>query len=134
MPVFLDTNVFLFAAGREHPLRAGCREVLSRVAEGELEATTSTEVVQEVLHVLCRRGLNDRAVRLAEHILDLFPQILPVRAADMRMACSLLDEVPSISVRDAVHAGTMLANGLDRIVSADVHFDRVPGIERITPV
>lgn len=40
--LFLDSNVFLYAAGREHPLRDVCRRLLDRVAAGEVEAATSS--------------------------------------------------------------------------------------------
>ena len=46
MRVFLDTNIFLYAAGGPHPERAACERVLRRVADGSLEATINTEVIQ----------------------------------------------------------------------------------------
>jgi predicted nucleic acid-binding protein len=46
---FLDTNIFMYAAGQEHPLKAPCVGILRRVASEELEAVTSTEVLQEIL-------------------------------------------------------------------------------------
>ncbi len=52
MRVFLDTNVFLYAAGRAHPERDACASVLRRVADGSLDATVNTEVIQEILYVL----------------------------------------------------------------------------------
>ena len=36
--VFLDTNVFLYAAGGEHPLKAPCGDILTRAANGDLDA------------------------------------------------------------------------------------------------
>lgn len=50
--VFLDTNVFLYAVGAAHPLRELGQNVLRRVTNGDLLATTSTEVIQEILYVL----------------------------------------------------------------------------------
>ena len=69
--IFLDSNVFLYAAGREHSLRDACRKVLDRVAEGDLVAVTSSEVLQEILHVLTRRGLRREAIELTRSVLDL---------------------------------------------------------------
>ena len=56
MRVFLDTNIFLYAAGQAHTQRDACVDVLRRVAAGTLEATANSEVIQEILHVLVRRG------------------------------------------------------------------------------
>lgn len=132
-PVFLDTNVFLYAAGRAHPHQAPCVAVLTAVAEGTLDATTSAEVLQEVLHVLIRRGLRDKALTLTASISALIPDLLPVRKDDLDLARRLLTNDPSLSVRDAVHAGTVLAHGLDRIVSLDTDFDRIQGVRRVEP-
>jgi uncharacterized protein len=128
--VFLDTNVFLYAIGAQHPLKAASQSVLERVGEGELDAVTSTEVVQEILHVLIRRGLRETGLQLARHMIDLLGGLLPVTQADLAIACDLIDRYPALPVRDAVHAATMLNNGISAIVTADGHFDEVQGIRR----
>ena len=133
MPVFLDSNVFLYAAGGDHPLRAPCRRILVRLADGTLEATTSTEVVQELIHVLGRRGLRDEALRLATSVLDLVPDMLPVRPEDIRRSVAVMREVPDLPARDALHVATMRGARIDTIVSADRHFDLVDKIRRTDP-
>jgi predicted nucleic acid-binding protein len=52
----------------------------------------------------------------------------------MALACDLLEQYPSISTRDAVHAATMKNNDLATIISTDGHFDAIEGIRRIDPV
>ncbi len=131
--VFLDTNVFLYAAGGEHPLKAPCGDILTRVASGELDAVTSSEVLQELLYVLARRGLKVEGLRLATEVMDMFPDLLPVTGADMQHACRILEDHPDLPVRDAVHGAVMSAHGITRIVTADTHFDDVTGIQRIDP-
>jgi predicted nucleic acid-binding protein len=130
---FLDTNVFLYAAGADHPYQQPSQRILRRVADGELDATTSSEVVQEVLYVLTRRGLRSQALSLARNILTVFPALLEVGAAEMEAACGLLESAPELSPRDAVHAATMLTHGVSTIVSADAHFDQLPQLIRIPP-
>lgn len=120
--VFLDANVFLYAVGAAHPLREPGQDVLRRVAAGDLLATTSTEVVQEILYVLTRRGSGEAALTLARNILVLFPDLLAVTRFDMEIACTLLEKHPSLKTRDAIHAATMLNNGIRSIVTADNHF------------
>jgi predicted nucleic acid-binding protein len=46
MRVFLDTNIFPYAAGGTHPERGLCAAVLRRVAQGTLQATVNTQVIQ----------------------------------------------------------------------------------------
>ncbi|MGH9368660.1 MAG: PIN domain-containing protein [Thermoanaerobaculia bacterium] len=40
---------------------------------------------------------------------------------------------PKLSVRDAVHAASMLRNGLKRVISVDADFDQIREIRRIEP-
>jgi len=130
---FLDTNIFLYAAGGDHPYREPCRHILRRVAEAELNATTSSEVVQEILYVLTRRGLRTQAVVLARNILAVFPALLEVGASEMNAACDLLESTPELPPRDAVHAATMLTHEITTIISADTHFDQLTQVKRIAP-
>ena len=131
--VFLDTNIFLYAAGGEHSLKVPCANVVTRVGDGTLDAITSTEVVQEILYVLARRKLRAEGLRLAAEVMDMFPDLLPVTAADMQHTCRILVDHPNLPVRDAVHCSVMFTHGITRIVTADTHFDQIPGIQRITP-
>lgn len=130
---FLDSNVFLYAVGGEHELRSPCRVVLADVGAGRLAAITSSEVVQEVLHVLVRRGRRTEGIRLARHVLSLFPDLLEVGAKEMEGATGLLERHPDLGVRDAVHAATMLEAGITTLVSADRHFDAVEELVRLAP-
>ena len=50
----------------------------------------------------------------------------------MALACDLIERHKDLP-RDAVHAATMRNNGLETIISADTHFDRIPGIRRADP-
>jgi hypothetical protein len=130
---FLDTNVFLYAVGADHPLREPCRELLRRLGDGRFEATTSTEVVQELLYVLDRRGRRGDGLELAGHVIALFPGLLPVRREEMERALRFVSGDPELPVRDAIHAATLLNHGLSIIVSADGHFDRLPELRRLSP-
>lgn len=132
-PVFVDTNVFLYAAGAEHPLREPCRGVLRRWETGALAATSSSEVIQEILYVLRRRGEQEKALVLARRLMDLFPDLLPVTREAMALTCRIVELHPELSTRDAVHAGTMLHHGIASIVSTDTDFDALGEITRIPP-
>lgn len=133
MQIFLDTNIFLYAAGASHPRREACAKVLRRVADGTLDATINSEVVQEILYVLTRRGRRDDALKLARHLTALFPDLLAVTRDDVLGACELLRQYPRLSVRDAIHVATMLRNGLNTVVSVDTDFDQVSEIRRVAP-
>ncbi len=129
--IFVDSNVPMYVAGRDHPLREPARRFLERVRSGEVEACTSTEVLQEILY----RYVGLRRPDLAREVYDLFvqlcPVVLPVTLADTDRAKQLCTSAQGVGVRDAIHGAVMLNNGVRRIASFDRAFDRVPGIERV---
>jgi PIN domain. len=52
---------------------------------------------------------------------------------DTDRALELLKTFPAITSRDAIHAATMINNGIKQILSTDTHFDLIPEIRRIDP-
>ena len=133
MTRFLDTAVFMYAGGREHPLRAPCQAILERVAAGSLDATTSAEAVQEILHRFVAIGRPEVGAAMARDILDAFEPVLPVTHRVMRRMPDLLGRYPALSARDLVHVATCLEEGIEAIVSPDRGFDQVREIRRIDP-
>lgn len=135
MKYFLDTTVFMYAAGREHPLKAACTAVLRRVAEEEIDAVTNTEVLQEILHRYEALGQGEQGLRLARLAVDqVGGQVLPVTLRDLRRTFELKDRHgAAMRSRDAVHAAVMLNAGLTHLISSDRHFDVVEGITRVDP-
>jgi predicted nucleic acid-binding protein len=128
--IFIDSNVPMYVAGREHPLREPARRFLGRVSTGEVEGCTSTEVLQEILY----RYAGLRRPELAVEVYDLFarlcPVVFPVTLADTDRARDLLHSGAKASVRDLVHAAVMLNNDVSLIATFDSGFDAVPDVER----
>jgi len=129
--VFIDSNIPMYVAGREHPNRELARRFLERVRKGSVEACTSTEVLQEILY---RYSMLQR-LDLAREVYDLFVDICPVvhavTLADTDRARDLLREVQGVSARDAVHAAVMLNHDVVSIATFDAGFDRIPGVRRV---
>jgi predicted nucleic acid-binding protein len=68
--IFIDTNVFMYAVGRSHPLRQEVRRFFAEaVAGAQPRLCTSAEVLQELLHPylpVARLETLDAALELAE--------------------------------------------------------------------
>ena len=131
--LFIDSNVFLYAIGAPSPYRESCRTVLTAVGDGELDAVTSSEVLQELLHVRSRRFGTADATSAVRQAAALVSDVLPVTSADVLDACDLLEQLPHLQARDALHVAVMRSAGITRLVSVDQGFDAVPGIERVGP-
>lgn len=129
----VDTNVFLYALGREHRYRDPCRRLVALADEGHLRPEASVELVQEVLWVRARRlGDREQALQDARDVAALCV-LHPLEPIDVEEAMALFGAHPTMSPRDAVHAATALTRGIRSVVSADQHLDGVPGLERIDP-
>jgi hypothetical protein len=130
--VFIDSNVPMYVAGREHPLRGPALRFLEHVRAGAVEACTSTEVLQEILHRYAGLKRLDLAARVYDLFVQICPTIFPVTLPDTDRAKQLLvDGEAAVSVRGAVHAAVMLNNDIHQIATFDAGFERVTGIQRI---
>jgi predicted nucleic acid-binding protein len=132
MRVFIDSNIPMYVAGRDHPNREPARRFLDRVRTGDVDGCTSTEVLQEILY----RYAALRRLDLAGEVYDLFVQLCPVvfavTLADTDRARAMLSRSSPVGVRDAIHAAVMLNNEITSIATFDSAFDRVSGVSRVS--
>ncbi len=131
--MFLDTAVFMYAGGRDHPLRSPCQVILERVSVGALDATTSAEVVQEILHRFVAVRRPDIGVAMARDVLDACEPVLPITNGVVRRMPDLVVRYPSLTARDLVHVATCIHEGITEIISPDKAFDQVAELRRIDP-
>jgi len=133
-PVLLDSNIPMYAAGREHPLREPAQRIVLAVVSGELDAYTNAEVLQEILARYLRSGQPSTAFAVFDAFQRLMNgRVLPIEADDVVRARVLAEEQPSLSPRDYVHWAVMIGHGIRTIVTADSHFDGLEGITRLDP-
>jgi uncharacterized protein len=131
--VFIDTAVIMYAAGGEHPLREPCGRIIAGIGDGDIDAVTSAEVIQEILHRFISLRRPEIGRIQAIEALDLFAPILPLTHALMRRAPDLARKYPSLDARDLVHVATCIHEGISEIVSPDRGFDQVAELRRIDP-
>ena len=101
--IFIDSNVFIFAVGRSHPLREEAQTVFLESREKGTRLVTSAEVLQELLHVYLPVGrieTLDAALQLATKGVD---HVIPITAGEVLFARNLADRYPGLSARDLLH-------------------------------
>lgn len=119
--IFVDTNVFMYAVGRDHPLKAQAREVFEQaVAEPGKPLVTSAEVLQELLHAYLpvnRMQTLDDALELVARGVQ---EVWPVEGDDVIEAVHMAASYPALGARDLLH----LACCRRRSIGAIRTFDR----------
>ena len=134
-PIFLDTNIFIYAAGKSHPYKNPCLHILKDVERKALSALVNTEVFQELLYRYTHIGFAEKGIQLCRTIRNYPLMIYPINETDILLAIDLFEQHQSrgIKPRDAVHAANLKNNGIVELISADKHFDHFEFLTRIDP-
>jgi predicted nucleic acid-binding protein len=130
--ILLDTTVLVYAAGAEHAHRQPCRALLQAHRDGRLEAATTGEVVQEFVHVHCRRRPREASAKLARDYLASLPLLAPTRT-EIEIGLDVFERHERLGSFDAVLAGVALGRRLEALVSADRAFGAVAGLPWVAP-
>ncbi len=116
---FVDTNVFMYAVGRSHPLRISAREFFSESMRNGKLLCTSAEVIQELMHVY----LPVRRYEVFEDALALINragvEVWPLEEADVALARQLHDRHPGLRARDLCHLASCRRRGVSEIKTFD---------------
>ena len=130
----IDANVPISAAGRQHPLKGPCQELVRIVAASPQAFTTDAEVLQELLHYY-RAAANWAQGQVVFRAFATLTagRIAPVLDTDVAQAATLADTYPRLSARDLLHVAVMQRLGATHIASADRDVDGVAGIRRLDP-
>ncbi len=131
---FIDANIPIYAAGREHPLKEPCFDVLRLVFEHPNRFITNAEVLQELLH-------HYRSLRLlasGPEVVQSFSELMrgrvePVIHEDVDEALEFAIRHECLSARDALHLAVMKRLGSDQIVTTDRAFSEIPDVTRLDP-
>lgn len=131
--IVLDTTVLVYAKGSNHPLRDPCRRLIAAIADGEIEATTSVEAIQEFVHVRARRRPRVDAAALGRDYAELLSPLLSVAREDLDRGLALYERSERLGAFDAVLAAAAEAAGARAIVSADTAFAELRALRHVIP-
>jgi predicted nucleic acid-binding protein len=131
--IFIDANIFMYAAGKDCPQKRPSQKFLSHIlAEGSKEkACTNAEVLQEILHRYTSIGAAELGFQIFDLVLSLGLQVLPIEVSDIIRAKAILEEDVPLSSRDAVHLGVMHNHGISKVATFDKGFLKIPWVKII---
>ncbi len=105
--------------------------LLERFLRNGDDLVTDAGVFQEILHRYVAIQRRDAIAPAFEVLQATTDQTYPVELADTLAAKIILDEIPRMTARDAIHLAIMRRHGISQILSFDSDFDDLPGIARI---
>ena len=131
--LYLDANVFIFAALNAEEYGSKAVILLKKIQQGEVQAITSALTFDETFwEVKKNRGM-EKALEAAEAMLN-FPN-LEIISVDKEVISSALQIIRKydLAPRDAINAATALMKKVEILVSTDSHFDKVKELSRKPP-
>lgn len=133
--ILIDTNIPVYAAGRQHAVKAPAIRVLELAARNASTFFTDAEVLQEMLHrYIALKIWHESRSRFSSFAALMSGRIESVMADDVQIAADLADQYVNLSARDLIHVAIMKRVGCSQIVTADAGFDRIHGVQRLDPM
>lgn len=124
---FVDTNLFMYAVGRSHPLREPAREFFVEANRNGTPLCTSAEVLQELAHAylpVARIEALDAAMAL---IRKSRVEVWPLEEEDVTLARQLHEQYSSLSPRDLCHLASCRRRGVSQVKTFDHALRAVSG-------
>lgn len=128
--MYIDSNIFIFAATDKGKLGQNCREVIRLINEQKIICASSFLVVDEAIWVLKKSVGKDSAIKITKAMLSMPIKWIEIDKSVIIRMIDIYDKT-TLDPRDAIHISSMRKVGLSVIVSEDNDFDKVDGIERI---
>ncbi|MGY6554314.1 MAG: type II toxin-antitoxin system VapC family toxin [Wenzhouxiangella sp.] len=118
--IFVDTNVIIYAVGREHPLKAEARALFNQALNMPGQGlVTSAEVLQELLHVYLPVGRLQTLQHAFELVQRTMSDIWSVEPEDALAAAALGEDYPALGARDLIHLASCQRRGVRKIHTFD---------------
>ncbi len=129
--MYIDSNIFLFAALDTTELGDNCRKVLEMIQDQELTCASSFLTVDEVIWILKKKMGKEKAVKISKASLSLPVKWIEI---DRSIISGMIDQFEdnTLDPRDSLHLTSMKAAGINTILSEDTDFDKIKGIKRLS--
>lgn len=130
---YVDSNIFIYPViyDEDIPKAKRAKEVLLRIARGELKAYTATLTWDEVAWVTRRLLGREDAAKQGRKLLA-FPNLVFLGVDEEAVIrAQRFVEMYDLKPRDAIHVGVALTAGQRQLISDDPDFDKVREIRRM---
>ena len=117
--IFVDTNVFMYAVGKPHPLQSSAQQFFDESRRNRKALSTSAEVIQELIHVYLRMKRPHTLDSALELMDKAGVEVWPLEEADVILARQLHSAHPTLAARDLCHLASCRRRGVREIMTFD---------------
>lgn len=117
--IFVDTNVFMYAVGRPHPLRDPARQFFYESNRNHTPLCTSAEVLQELAHAYLPVGRLPTLDAALALVVRSAIQVWPLELEDVTLARQLHEQFPTLGARDLCHVACCRRHGVGELKTFD---------------
>jgi len=128
--LYLDSNVFIYAALNTEKIGDRARALLKKVQHGEEQASSSALTFDELVWAVKKYRTVEDATDAGEAFLN-FPN-LKLALVNGELLASALNLIRKYGLdpRDSIHAATAMLERAEAMVSTNAHFDKIREIHR----
>ena len=131
--IFVDTNVFMYAVGRPHPLRSTAREFFADCIRSRTPLCTSAEVLQELAHAYLSVGRIQTLDSALSLITGSRVEVWPLEQEDVILARQLQEQHPALGARDLCHLASCRRRDVREVRTFDQGLAAAAGAARRSP-
>ena len=117
--IFVDTNVFVYAVGRPHPLQARAQKFFVEANRSGTPLCTSAQVMQELAYAYLPTG----RLKTFDAALGLMTgaavEVWPLQEEDVALARQLHERYSALQARDLCHLASCRRRGVREIKTFD---------------
>jgi len=129
--VYLDANLFVYAAISTEQQGESARKMLEEIERGNYEAYTAALTFDEILWAITKHNDKETAYKAAERFLSLPHLTLIEINTSLVQSFIEIYKNEKLKPRDALHLAAMQSQNIKTMISSDADFDIIKGIKRM---
>ena len=134
--IYLDTNIFVYSSQANSPFFSKCNNLLEYSLKKNIDLATSTETIQEIIHLSKKTKKITTGLKTANTLLELIQLLLPVDKETINLSLVLLKKyahLKQVESRDFIHIASSLRYKINTLITYDKGFKQFKELESLTP-
>lgn len=134
--IYLDTNIFVYSSQPTSPFFSKCNNFIEYCVKNNISLATSTESIQEIIHLARKTRKVAVGLKTANVILKLTQLLLPVDKETIFLYLDLIKKnshLRPLESRDFIHIATCSHYSINILITYDKGFKNFKEIQSLTP-